>query len=320
MNDPEKLSCNEYNRRSTSGYNPGAGSRMIHEAFCGKSPQMFADEGYEANCNLQSSIWTHRDDPHLGAAGGDYNQTNPEALAGENKILYQLLNKSMLKAAKAEEAIERILLDKLQLAEKVENLTRNLEELIKPHQKGDAAGNIINSMKTKDIKQRENEIEVLMLDNKSSRNRMDYQIKENAIQKTRKSLKECQFCGEKHWWGSQNCKAFGTICCKCKKPNHFSRVCRNKRYQRRSSTHANADGKPNTRTADVDKTGDDIPINIEAIKANVENAESTSEDIPINVEAIQEVSKYVKGDNEMELPCLNSEVEDIQELKNNDYG
>jgi hypothetical protein len=46
-----------------------------------------------------------------------------------------------------------------------------------------------------------------------------------------KKLKPCQFCGETHIWGSENCRAFGQICRKCYKRNHFADVCRNKQLK-----------------------------------------------------------------------------------------
>ena len=49
------------------------------------------------------------------------------------------------------------------------------------------------------------------------------------IEKDRKNLRSCKYCGLVHMFGSNNCKAFGKSCNTCKKMNHYSRVCRNRR-------------------------------------------------------------------------------------------
>ena len=44
-----------------------------------------------------------------------------------------------------------------------------------------------------------------------------------------KNLRSCRYCGLVHKFGSANCKAFGKSCNKCKKMNHFPRVCRSRK-------------------------------------------------------------------------------------------
>ena len=40
------------------------------------------------------------------------------------------------------------------------------------------------------------------------------------------NLKSCQFCGTKHWWGSESCPAYGSTCNNCQMKNHFTNVCK----------------------------------------------------------------------------------------------
>jgi len=55
--------------------------------------------------------------------------------------------------------------------------------------------------------------------------KINYKYKRNN-----KSVKYnyCKFCGNKHVWDKENCPAYGKICAKCKKENHFASVCKNK--------------------------------------------------------------------------------------------
>ncbi|XP_062499663.1 uncharacterized protein K02A2.6-like [Corticium candelabrum] len=38
--------------------------------------------------------------------------------------------------------------------------------------------------------------------------------------------KECKYCGKDHKWGKQHCAAYGKLCKKCNKQNHFAQMCR----------------------------------------------------------------------------------------------
>ncbi len=38
-------------------------------------------------------------------------------------------------------------------------------------------------------------------------------------------LRECKFCGQKHYWNKFKCPAFGSTCSKCGKKNHFESKC-----------------------------------------------------------------------------------------------
>lgn len=56
----------------------------------------------------------------------------------------------------------------------------------------------------------------------------------HAIKKTFRSEpvrsgRNCKFCGDSHKFGARFCPAFGKICTKCNKPNHYSKVCRSDR-------------------------------------------------------------------------------------------
>ena len=42
---------------------------------------------------------------------------------------------------------------------------------------------------------------------------------------------ECNYCGKKHVRGTSNCPAYGKICSKCHKKNHFALVCRAKEFE-----------------------------------------------------------------------------------------
>lgn len=42
---------------------------------------------------------------------------------------------------------------------------------------------------------------------------------------TKKYLKKCKFCGKEHEWNREKCPAFGKLCKKCNKKDHFAVVC-----------------------------------------------------------------------------------------------
>jgi len=51
----------------------------------------------------------------------------------------------------------------------------------------------------------------------------------NALNKvTRTDVKTCKFCGRQHPFSKKECPAFGKVCNKCKRKNHFSSQCKTK--------------------------------------------------------------------------------------------
>ena len=52
------------------------------------------------------------------------------------------------------------------------------------------------------------------------------------------NLRECRYCGLRHVFGANKCKAFGKSCYKCNKMNHFGRVCwdSTKAYRRKEKS------------------------------------------------------------------------------------
>lgn len=41
----------------------------------------------------------------------------------------------------------------------------------------------------------------------------------------KKYIKRCKFCGKTHEWNKDKCPAYGKVCEKCNRPNHFAQVC-----------------------------------------------------------------------------------------------
>jgi len=48
------------------------------------------------------------------------------------------------------------------------------------------------------------------------------------VKKKTQSHRECYKCGYKHWDPSHKCPAIGATCAKCKKKNHFAKVCKSR--------------------------------------------------------------------------------------------
>lgn len=76
-----------------------------------------------------------------------------------------------------------------------------------------------------------------------------YQNKELTKDKT----KTCKYCGRTHPMQKELCPAYGKICSKCKKPNHFATVCLSSRQPRKKSMQ---DVKRATNESDTDDTSD----------------------------------------------------------------
>ena len=50
---------------------------------------------------------------------------------------------------------------------------------------------------------------------------------------------DCKFCGFKHAMSRDSCPAFGKSCNKCRKPNHFSKVCKSQEFMKESRKRVN---------------------------------------------------------------------------------
>lgn len=46
---------------------------------------------------------------------------------------------------------------------------------------------------------------------------------------TKPRLRMCKFCGEQHEWKKEKCPAYGKLCNRCNRPNHFSSKCKRKK-------------------------------------------------------------------------------------------
>ena len=82
-----------------------------------------------------------------------------------------------------------------------------------------------------------------------------------------KNLRSCRYCGLVHKFGSANCKAFGKSCNKCKKMNHFSRVCRSRKNPKDIETEIESE-----EAIDVEQT------NVEEVKLPIQIEKSDAEE------------------------------------------
>ena len=57
----------------------------------------------------------------------------------------------------------------------------------------------------------------------------------DAIRQNRFSHEKCDFCGQNHKKGKQNCLAYGRICDRCYQKNHFKAMCRSSEGSRYKS-------------------------------------------------------------------------------------
>ena len=62
--------------------------------------------------------------------------------------------------------------------------------------------------------------------------------RKQSDQATKQQYPMCSFCGYNHKPGRSNCPAFGEVCKKCGKKNHFQKMCRNKGPSRVHSLQA----------------------------------------------------------------------------------
>ena len=90
------------------------------------------------------------------------------------------------------------------------------------------------------------------------------QLKQRS-KKTTTSLQErlCRFCNQTHAMRKEECPAYGKTCKKCKKPNHFSIVCR----RSKKNLHVVADSE--TESEDLDETLLAVGGNGKTIKAEM---------------------------------------------------
>ncbi|XP_048579057.1 uncharacterized protein LOC125560763 [Nematostella vectensis] len=65
--------------------------------------------------------------------------------------------------------------------------------------------------------------------------------KQNKSKSKPRQITECKYCGDSHAAGK--CKAFGQVCSKCSKKNHFARVCMSTRQDHKASQPQQKPGK-----------------------------------------------------------------------------